>query len=241
MEMKSVLAIVACLSLAACATQPSKWTDTYELGKAANGPPLTKEDAGPAWARAEGTGDGATKARYEVLEILIRKSDILCENYLVGLSIQRNSISSGLDIAGLAFSTAGSLTTPARSANLLSGISTAFQGSRQKLTDNIFGGREYPLLYAAVKEGRRQQRKELMTRIERRDFDEWDPESILTLVQAYNIDCGINYGLHRINTSLVDPDGQDDRDTTLTSLDPEVSAEEDVSPQPEPRVASDNL
>src|SRR5688500_11660123 len=129
-----VLSLLALGSLGACASGPlGPFGKPNDIGARMNSPRLPNM---APYARQADTVGGT--ARRDYARILLAQSDILCEDYLVGVSYQRNTGTSGLSIAALALSTAGTVTTPVRNAQLLSGVSSILQGTRTTLNDTLF-------------------------------------------------------------------------------------------------------
>ena len=133
---------------------------------------------------------------------LLAVSDVRCENYLVGVGVYANGTRAGFDITSLALSTAGGVATPEESANLLSALSTFAGGARDSLANTVFAGRDYPVLYAAIRNGRRAQRDRYLDAAHDGDFDTWSHSSITALMTSYDVDCGINYGLQLISDAV---------------------------------------
>jgi hypothetical protein len=144
------------------------------------------------------SGSEEPEIRRELAFNLIAKSDSACEDYLIGLSAQRNFWAGGLAVGASLLSTAGGVTTPVRSANLISAGSSAAQNTSRLLTETVFGGNEFRLLYSAVKNGREERRRQLFDDINRGGFDKWSMQSIQTYLTPYHFDCGINYALDRL-------------------------------------------
>lgn len=201
----AALALIASLGLAGC----EHLTPDYRAaGAKLNGPalmdlPLTKDfevrfEAETAAATARQRAD----LRREMVATLLAVSDVRCENYLVGVGVYANSTRASFDVASLALSTAGGVATPERSANLLSALSTFAGGARDSLANTVFAGRDYPVLYAAIRNGRRTQRDRYLDVAHDGGFDTWGRASITTLMTSYDVDCGINYGLQLISDAV---------------------------------------
>ena len=60
---------------------------------------------------------------------ILSSSDVACEDYMSGMVTSSNTVISILGISNLALSGAASLTSPTRSANLLSGVATFAGGT----------------------------------------------------------------------------------------------------------------
>ena len=142
----------------------------------------------------------------ELVSYLTSRSDEECEDFLTRVSADRNGYSATLSILSFAASTIGSVVTPVRDANNLAAASSLFAGASARATDTLFGGRDFPLLYAAVKNGRAKKRAELLTEVSKPNgrMSTWGVDALVAEVKAYHTDCGVNYGLQRLNEALVD-------------------------------------
>lgn len=226
------LALAASLGLTAC----QHLTPDYRaIGEKVNGPALfelalTDDFKDRFDAEGDTTSDEDRRdLRREMVATLLAVSDVRCENYLVGVSVTANSTRAGFDLTSLALGTAGGVATPEESANLLSALSTLAAGARQSLSDTVFAGRDYPVLYAAIRNGRRAQRDGYLDAAHDGDFDNWDHSSIVALMTSYDLDCGINYGLQLISDAVAAQGAQGRR---------EVEAVADEAPAGNDRVIS---
>lgn len=180
----------------------------HDTGLSANGPVLALNDRwGPrfsaAYAReAEGGGfDG--DLRRELLYSLIADSNAKCDNYLVGLAGIQNSYDTGLNLGRAALTTAAGLSSPQRSANILAAVATFFGSANEEITNNVFGGKDIEVLISAVKSSRAIEHAILLSRAQAREFDRWDATSVLREVHAYDQNCGISYGLLKLQEAVV--------------------------------------
>lgn len=180
----------------------------HDTGLSANGPVLALNDRwGPrfstAYAREDqgGTFDG--DLRRELLFSLIADSNAKCDNYLVGLAGVQNSYDTSLNLGGLALTTAAGLSSPQRSANILAALGTFFGSANEEITNNVFGGKDIEVLISAVKSSRATEQAILESRARAGDFDRWDATSILREVHAYDQNCGISYGLLKLQEAVV--------------------------------------
>ena len=199
----AVLALGLACAVGGCAINPMR--TPHEIGAKLNSPRLDGVKS-RLWTRIHDGAGG--QPRREYARDLIAQSDLLCEDYLIGVSFQRNAGAGGLDLAALAFSSAGAVTTPLRNAQLLAQISTLLQGSRTKLSDTIFGGKDYPLLYAAVRNGRAAQKARLVGEINGGVFDTWSALAIYNEISTYHLDCGVNYALREIAIAIEQKDSK---------------------------------
>lgn len=212
------LALAASLGLTAC----QHLTPDYRaIGEKVNGTALidlalTDDFAKRFSDETAATTDKARRdLRREMVATLLAVSDVRCENYLVGVSVSANSTRAGFDLTGLALGTAGGVATPEDSANLLSALSTLATGARQSLSDTVFAGRDYPVLYAAIRNGRRAQRDRYLDAAHDGDFDRWGHSSIVSLMTSYDLDCGINYGLQLISDAVATQGAQGRREVEV--------------------------
>lgn len=201
----ALLAAAAAFALAGC----QHLTPDYRaIGEKVNGTSLLELDLVDDFEERFGDETASTSAddrsslRREMVATLLAVSDVRCENYLVGVSVSSNSTRAGLDLTSLALGTAGGVATPEESANLLSALSTLAGGARQSLADTVFAGRDFPVIYSAIRNGRRAQRDRYLDLAHDGDFDRWGFGSILNLMNAYDLDCGINYGLQLISDAV---------------------------------------
>lgn len=201
----AALALIASLGLTGCQHLTPDYRAT---GAKLNGPGLMDLALTQDFATrfrletAATTSQQRADLRREMVATLLAVSDVRCENYLVGVGVYANSTLAGFDVTSLALSTAGGIATPERSANLLSALSTFAGGARASLANTVFAGRDYPVLYAAIRNGRRTQRDRYLDVAHDGGFDTWGHASITTLMTSYDVDCGINYGLQLISDAV---------------------------------------
>lgn len=211
----AAFALVASLGLAGC----QHITPDYRaMGAEVNGVALMDLDLTKDFeARFKAETSATTESerdvlRREMVATLLAVSDVRCENYLVGVGVYANGARASFDLAGLALSTAGGVATPEESANLLSALATFAGGARDSLSQTVFAGRDYPVLYAAIRNGRRAQRDRYLDAAHDGDFDTWGHGSITALMTSYDVDCGINYGLQLISDAVAAQGAQGRRD-----------------------------
>jgi hypothetical protein len=200
-----VLAAVGVVSLAlgGCSSVFNQMIPDYrDAGRRLNGGPLVIPPDLEDRFRAEVAGAPSGHLRRELLFALIAQSDVKCADFLTGIGVYSNTSQAGLGTASLALSTAGGLATPEESANLLSGLSAFATGTDRIITDSVYGGRDFSLVYAAVRTGRNLRRGEIFNAANQGAFDTWGQHSIFAYVTAYDLDCTINYGLQQISEAL---------------------------------------
>ncbi|MDP3383707.1 MAG: hypothetical protein Q8S47_10320 [Phenylobacterium sp.] len=194
------LAVVAALGLAATGTQAAEGQyPIHERGERLNGPPLKPDQA--LAGRVDAGAASTAQARRELAYTLIAQSDASCENYLVGVSEQRNKVVGGLSIASLFFNALSVLSKPAQTKNALAQAAGLSTGASSELQNTIMNGNEYRLIYTAVKNGRQERRRQLYADIHEGKFDTWSSTSITSILTPYHHDCGINYALERLEAA----------------------------------------
>ena len=125
--------------------------------------------------------------------LMIKASDDACYKYLTEISTVEKGTKSVLGTVSILLSGAAGLSTPVRSANLLSGISAATQGIEEELGSTILGGLEADILVQAVRKGRARQRKALSD-ILLSDKPSAGFNMFITEFSTYHDSCGISYG-----------------------------------------------
>ncbi|NJC42113.1 hypothetical protein GGQ87_002408 [Brevundimonas alba] len=138
----------------------------------------------------------------ELAAALIAVSDQRCEDYLVGVTVQRNSGSSTLSVVADALGTVGGLASEAAAANAFAASSLFVNNTSKTLNANVFGGRDFAIIYDAVKRGRDAERRVLLDRGMNGDFDALGRNQVLAEIYPYDLDCGISYGLSRISAAV---------------------------------------
>lgn len=211
MSLKASVCLLSVLALTGCAS-----TRGQVVREAVQLAPLTLP--GDVKVRLGGTADGSPEVAFMIFEqthppgsalnnralrrelahSLLRQSDTHCEDYLARLSGGRRGMSATLGVASLLFSAVGAASTTVADATRWSAASTFAQSSDSELGQRIFAGREYSLIYAANRNGRKRTRTELLESVEGGKFDAWSLSSVFTLANAYHHECGLNYGLHQL-------------------------------------------
>lgn len=175
---------LSALALAGCQTMgPSHW------GAKANPPALSLSDA----------PDSSLTGR-ELAAALISASDKRCEDYLVGVTVQRNLGNSGFSILGSALTTVGSLVSEGRAANAFAGAGGFANSTANTLDDTIFGRHEFAVIYDAVKRGRTVERNAFLADMDQ--FDGMGRYEILSRITPYDHNCGITYGLVELSRAV---------------------------------------
>lgn len=196
--MRHLLLFAAALACAGCGhtglQRPS------DAGRDFNPPPLTI----PATWNYSGR---------ELAYALINESDLRCENYLVGVLVQRNASNGYLSVLSQGLGSVASVVAPSSSANAFAAGSNFLAGTQRTLNDTIFAGREYALVYDAVKRGRKRERETLYAAIENTatgatDWGRLGNQAILARITPYDLNCGLTYGTVEISRALADQDEQ---------------------------------
>lgn len=179
----ALLTAAACVALAGCQTmKPSYW------GALANPDPLTLSDV-----PSDLTGR-------ELAAALIAKSDVRCEDYLVGVTVQRNGGNSAFSIIGNGLGTIGGLVSKVQAANAFSAAGAFATTTGRTLDETVFNRNEFSVIYEAVKRGRNAERKALLENLSQ--FERLGRQEILARVNAYDLNCGITYGLVELRRAL---------------------------------------
>lgn len=203
--MKCLVIMAAAASLGGCATLNGDYRTT---GRELNGsyPWLLADEAVPRteFNQVAWSDDSARRAavRRDLIHGLVARSDIECEDYLIGISVETNRADAGLSLGGLALGAASVLATPERSSKLLGQLSTLTGTSALALRDTVFAGRDYQIIYAAIQTGRRRDRQAIFDRVEANAFADWGYESMVAAVTSYHLNCGLTYGLQQLTEAI---------------------------------------
>ncbi len=190
--------------LGGCATLTP---DYRSVGRSLNGPTpyeladrIMSEEAFDQRDAAIAPGDAAGKRslRRDLVYGMVSGSDVDCEDYLIGVSATANQTRAGLGVTGLALNAAGAIATPERSSRLLNALGALTGSTTTALEDTVFAGQDFQIIYTAVQTGRRNNRDQMVARLDGGDFDRWGYVSLVSLVTPYHLNCGINYGLQQI-------------------------------------------
>ena len=205
--MKHLMAITACVLTTACASVPLPRMVPQHPSEA-NALALPEGFADRFRSEPTAASSGQRRSlRRELATRLIAESNRRCENYLTDISITRNTSRGLLDVLGLTFASVGSLASP-NSANWWAGASTLSQSTRSSLEQTVFNGAEFATLYVAIGNGRRAWRDAFLVDLEAGKMDGWQGDSILAAIQDYDLLCGINYGLARVQQAVQAQAGQ---------------------------------
>lgn len=186
--MKLVIVASAGLLIAGCQTLGLE--TAHEMGERLNGRPM---EVGQ-WP--------STPTPREFAYAKIAESDRRCENYLVALSAGDNAIAGALDVAGLGASLLGAGTSSLSNANNLARGTGFLQGLRSATSNTLFGGQEFALIYDTVHAGRKAERAALKAGIDDGQFDGWTLDGVLAVINAYDVQCGINYAAQIIRQQM---------------------------------------
>jgi hypothetical protein len=139
---------------------------------------------------------------------LIMNSDLLCERYMADFILKSRVTSNGLRLGSLSLTTAAGVTTPVRSANLLSGIATFLSGSEEKLTQSVLGSKTPELLYRTVMSIRTRERTRLLTLLRSDVLAGESPSIVLGQIADYHNQCGPTVGINGLEQAVQDTANQ---------------------------------
>lgn len=148
------------------------------------------------------TADLDLEEKRSIISGLISRSDYACDEYMNNISAQEKFGSYGWRIAGLAFSTAGAVTTATPLTNVFSSLSTASQGANEIGFEAILKEQSTEAIITAVKEARREKKLVLQATLHSQDFDNNEYTLLLADMADYHSTCGISVGLRVINKAL---------------------------------------
>jgi len=136
---------------------------------------------------------------------LLNASDAKCKVVMVDVLNIGKSTQSVLGISALGLSTAGGLSSPTRSANILSGLASFVIGTEDELKDTILGGNDPNLIYDAVWTGRAILRSKIMTLLNEELGTETDgvvATRAFSEIEAYDNACGVTDGENTLRAAL---------------------------------------
>ena len=182
----AVIAAACALALGGCQSlHPSV------LGKGANPPALSLPDGYDKMTGPELAG------------ALIAASDQRCEDYLIGVSIQRTSGKAGLGALGSALTTVGTVAGSGRAANAFAGAGTWVNSTARSVEEGVFGRSEFAVIYDAVKRGRTVDRNAFFR--DMAQFKNLGPHEVLARIRPYDLNCGITYGMVELSRAVQQP------------------------------------
>lgn len=209
--MKStLLALSASILLSACATpsyisgkKGEQYANKFGLSSDTLASlKLSNSDAGfvpgdTVLALAAGQSDSGKRAA--TIIAMISASDAACEDYMAGVVASSNSIISTLGITTLGLTSAAAVTSPTRSANLLSGIASFTGGSEKELSDTVLAGNSPQLIYKAVKAVRKKERSRLINLLSQNDIG----FALAAVDMAdYHAQCGPTIGVNALEEAV---------------------------------------
>ncbi len=136
---------------------------------------------------------------------LIAQSDMACEKYMAGIVTATNTVSSGLNIASLGFSSAASISAPIRSANILSGLSTFAGGTEDSLRRTVLGGKSPLLIYKSVMALRKKERSRIMGLLLQTNGSYF---LAATEITPYHHKCGATVGINALEEAVDNADAK---------------------------------
>lgn len=135
---------------------------------------------------------------------LINNSDAACEAYMANSIAQSNWVTSSLSVSNIALSTAASVATPARSANLLGGLSSLADGTETRLTERVLDGAAPHLIYRSVMSARERERTALTLLL----VNPRTAQSALNQLASYHSLCGVTVGINELNSAVDEAEKQ---------------------------------
>ncbi|MFN7163300.1 MAG: hypothetical protein ACK4P2_00635 [Hyphomonas sp.] len=132
-----------------------------------------------------------------VLLGLLNASDTACERYMAGMITSSNTLKSVLGVSSLGLSSAASLSSPTRSANILSGIAGFATGTDQQLSTTILGGKSTALIYKAVFGVRKKERARIIGMYESANF-----ALAAADLADYHAQCGPTVGINALEEAV---------------------------------------
>lgn len=132
-----------------------------------------------------------------VLLGLMNASDTACEKYMAGLITSSNTLKSVLGVTSFGLSTAATLSSPTRSANILSGVSTFATGTDERLSNTVLGGKSAALIYKSVSAVRRKERNRIWSIFEGGNFGLASSE-----LADYHALCGPTVGINALEEAV---------------------------------------
>jgi hypothetical protein len=216
--MQNFLVLLSLVCLAGCQTLSSDEHDAPG-GPQALMVPVATADAllvrasGPSTSRATMSPDQLLAMRASVTSqslamdrltatTLISISDQECNAYLTGITVNENRARSALDLSALAFSSAASVASPERSANILSAAAAFVTGSRDSLEQTLLEGESLELIIRASRANREAYRSRLVTQIRTADARDDILIIISGAIHDYHAACGVSHGLQAIASQV---------------------------------------
>jgi hypothetical protein len=133
---------------------------------------------------------------------LMLNSDLACEQYMRDVIKRIRTTKSVLGVSSLALSGAAGVTTPVRSANLLSALSAFSSSADAKLSTTVLADKAPELLYKAVMAQRSEERSRLLTLLVNADLGEAAPGVVMAQLAEYHSRCGPTVGINGLEASV---------------------------------------
>lgn len=143
---------------------------------------------------------GDVRERRALVVGYLAQSDWLCDQYMTGVSVSRNSIATGLGIAGdasLVTSLASALPNTAGAWTALSGVATT---TRNTLETEVMGGRNLPALLLVLRAARAEDRADLLEKLASASSVE-DVDTVRANLMSYHAGCGLNRALAEVSAA----------------------------------------
>lgn len=149
----------------------------------------------PENVRQQAVADATVRA-------LIMNSDAICEQYMANFILKSRTTTSILGVSSIAFSGAAGVTTPVRSANLLSALSSFTSGTQDKLNKAVMADKAPELLYKAVMAERSRERSRLLALLENTTLGDSAPGVVMAQLADYHGRCGPTVGINSLTDSV---------------------------------------
>lgn len=235
--MRAIVGIICAAALAGCATtgsgtganagrtgQYADWLGLSTQAQKVLKPGEQLPDRSPNDAvlifMAQQTKDEVARERAvqeATARALIMNSDTHCEVYMSDFLLKARSTTAVMSVAGLALSGAAGVTTPVRSANILSALSTFANGSQDRLNKAILSDRAPELLYKAVMAERSRERARLLALLVSKDLGAKAPGVVLAQIADYHARCGPTVGINSLTDSVLGAANSADADGTAAA------------------------
>jgi len=218
MRAKTVGIIVLALALQGCATTKSEisrssggYSSSLKLSQQAqdvinSAPNLKLPDNSPSDAVLIYLALRKSASKVELDRAtalaLIHNSDMICEHYMADFMLKSRTTSSTLQITSLGFSSLASVTEPAKSANILAGLSAFATGAEEKLKKTVQADKAPELLYKAVMAERSRERNRLLTLLQSEALGDSAPAMVIGQIADYHSRCGPTVGINALGNAV---------------------------------------
>jgi hypothetical protein len=141
--------------------------------------------------------------RDHVAGLLLSRSNALCNSYLSEITSSQRTWRTTFSVLGLAFGTAGGISSPDSSSQLLSALSGGMSGMSGKLDEGLLSNQAGHLIRAANIQMRRELEGEIISDLSvgGRLHDAPLP-LVIAVIESYHSHCGIDDGLTFLNAEI---------------------------------------